>query len=1525
MASTSAEGQIQRIIRDLQDAVSELNKEFKEAGEPITDDSTNLHKFSYKLEYLLQFDQKEKATLLGNRKDYWDYFCDCLAKVKGANDGIRFVKSISELRTSLGKGRAFVRYSLMHQRLADTLQQCLMNTKVTSDWYYARSPFLKPKMSSDIVGQLYELTEVQFDLASRGYDLDAGWPTFARRTLASPGTSAYMWKPPSRSSSMSSLVSSYLQTQDLATSFDANSSLNTEPLEGFDEMRVELDQLEMREKELQGRVQQLEKENQELRQAVRVHGEQARAQREKESSLAEENSRLSGMVEELRKQCEITHSTQSTVQDLQKCLQTLGLDAAEKRKEYRSTLKQLESNKEEWAAELRPLVQELEEARAAANVKDLRLADLQAQLAVAEQKNLDLASRVDAALDAKGQQAASQYDSALKIQELVEKLGELDQASARVQELNAVQETQLKKLAEELQLKEKARGELEAKLDLLDASSGEEKHRLRSALEDLTKETAPLKEELAAKGKEVTDLRLQLEESLASTRALEEKLAEARKAERSCREELGLERDVLEQEARSLAKQLQLLEGHLSQVNQHVSDLEEEKKQLMGDRDHLSQKVGELELLTGQQSLELSEIGEKSKELRSENSLLQQARKKLEEEQKSLQESNASLEVGVAMLKASEKHLQSQIDDAQVSVDEREEKLREANRELDEELRNASRRNEILEGKLKALQVDYEELRQREAAIKGSLASLEAEQASIRHIGDQMEKSLLAVKKAKETMRAQVAERDEALRGKESECQRLRDEAEGCRRRAEAHEGELQSLRSTCLDQSRLIESLTTERGTLEKAQLEQKAHREKGSQELASRLALAEKQLELHQGEVARLQGEAVDLRARLQEATGSREKSQSRLKVTEDSLEEHRALVRQLKEQNESLNRAHVQELLRYTEREEALRKEKEREAQGRIEREREVEGLQEELSRVRQDADVARLEHAEVQEQLHRANTDTAELGIQVCALTAEKGRAEEKLAQATRKLKDVEETAARERRDLQRDVVGLQQAKESLQEELREAQERADALLSLQTQLDLAEKQAQSLREVGKEELSTVKFQMSTEIMNYQTKLKTVSEECKNVKGQLEEKKQELQAVEKEASELKATKTDLGRKLDHAVEQLTKHEAAMLKKEEEVTSLSENLERTQKELIGVSGELEGFRNKLSQEVQDRERNDQKMLADLDDLNKTKKYLEERLIELLRDKDALWQKSDALEFQQKLSAEERWLGDTEVNHCLDCKKEFSWMMRRHHCSGKKERCCRACFKKLTEGTGSPDGSSLSTQEEVPSAIPQTPGDQTPGVTVTNADFKPPDDAVFDIITDEELCQVQDSGYHLPETPTETDSLDQSMMEQDSTSNSLTPDDSEDPQMGQDAEICLLKSGELTTKLPLMVEDILHFGENKRELFIKSSTYSIIPINVIEAGLTVGWEFSSDPKSISFGVVFQESEESALDQCKVLIPMTRCNAHKENIRGQLKVREPGIYTLIFDNTFSRFVSKKVFYHLMADRPVIYDGSDFP
>ncbi|KAI1901311.1 hypothetical protein AGOR_G00033000 [Albula goreensis] len=166
-------------------------------------------------------------------------------------------------------------------------------------------------------------------------------------------------------------------------------------------------------------------------------------------------------------------------------------------------------------------------------------------------------------------------------------------------------------------------------------------------------------------------------------------------------------------------------------------------------------------------------------------------------------------------------------------------------------------------------------------------------------------------------------------------------------------------------------------------------------------------------------------------------------------------------------------------------------------------------------------------------------------------------------------------------------------------------------------------------------------------------------------------------------------------------------------------------------------------------------------------------------------------------------------------------------------------------------------------------------------------------------------------------------------STSTSTTDGTPEEPEEltpnVQDAEIHLLKSGELTLSVPLTIEDIVQFGDGSRELFIRSSCYSLIPMELREAGPTISWVFSSEPKSISFSVVYREGPDTPLEQAKVLIPLTRCNSHKEMIQGQLKVRNRGTYTLIFDNSFSRFISKKVHYRLTIENPVIYDGSDLP
>lgn len=65
--------------------------------------------------------------------------------------------------------------------------------------------------------------------------------------------------------------------------------------------------------------------------------------------------------------------------------------------------------------------------------------------------------------------------------------------------------------------------------------------------------------------------------------------------------------------------------------------------------------------------------------------------------------------------------------------------------------------------------------------------------------------------------------------------------------------------------------------------------------------------------------------------------------------------------------------------------------------------------------------------------------------------------------------------------------------------------------------------------------------------------------------------------------------------------------------------------------------------------------------------------------------------------------------------------------------------------------------------------------------------------------------------------------------------------------------------------VDDISGFGDSPRELFIKSSCYSSLPITVSSPGPTVTWTFTSEPKSISFSVIYRESADTPLEQAKV------------------------------------------------------------
>ncbi|KAF4096373.1 FYVE and coiled-coil domain-containing protein 1 [Onychostoma macrolepis] len=1496
------EGQIQRIIRDLHDAVSELTKEYKENGEPITDDSSNLHKFSYKLEYLLQFDQKEKTTFLGSRKDYWDYFSDCLAKIKGANDGIRFVKSIPELKTSLGKGRAFIRYSLVHQRLADTLQQCLMNHRVTSDWYNSRSPFLKPHLSVDIINYLYELNDVQFDVASRGHDLDSEWPTFARRTLGMTSSPSHTWKPPSRSSSINSLASTYSQqahefpgSPDFGPGFlsdmsvQNSSGLNDSSISAIDELRLELDQSELKQRDLLNQVQQLGSEAGELRR----------------------------VVVELQRQLDISLAAQGNHQELQRNLEVL-------------------------AESERVLSRELEVLRGHGTVREASYKDLQDMLAAAECKNEELMARLDGVLDEKGQRVASDFNSAQKIHELLNELKEAEKGRIDALAEGEERRRQAEQLAEQVRMKDEALKEAEIKMTAWMVKC----EQLQTRAEEHRNVMDKLQGALAVREKETSNLQKQLQDLQHSLENMEKQAKVDRKEMQEDKEELEKKMSGLEEQLQTLRTQLKAKESNLLSTTKRVQFLEKESEKLKSDKQSLRETMSELENSTKEQAKRIGEYKDICAKLMEENSKLLQMGKKNEETKKELIENKSSLESELAGLKASEKQLRAQIDDAKVTVDEREQRLREENRSLDESLHKANMQLEEFESSVRQLKLENKDLMEVQVTLKASLAAMQEEIRNINSQIAELEKSLGAARCDEANLTAQLKDKDSQLEDREKLCEELQGRVEELEGRERDLEVEKTKVERAFAKQTEMIKSLDAQRKAAEEVQLEQSAYQAKETQEMVSKVTVLEDQLGLNVKEVSRLQEEVLNLRAKLHSAVEKKDKTHAKLEVTEASCAELRTLTEQLKKQAEEQNRLHVKELLQSSEQVDAITLQLNQETSTCKKTTAELTSAQEELAELKAQNERLVLENAETREGLHRVNTEMAELGMTICKLTAEREEAREQWAAEAARIQELQQQGVKETERLNASLVALHQENSSLREELQQTEKLSETVLELKELLDKTEGERDTVRE----EITAVKFQMSTESMTLKNQIKSLNEDIEGLRTQLDVELKKSSELEAKLSEIQAVNIECSRLIEEKDSHITDCETRMRERECETQQLQESVSSTKEALIEVQKERKNLQQKLDQVLTEAQNQQLQMSAELEDLGQTKVNLEERLIELIRDKDALWQKSDALEFEQKLRAEEQWwLVDKEATHCLGCQGQFTWWLRRHHCrlcgrifcyycsnnyvmtkNSKKERCCRECYTQhsaVVERFTKAELNSSSEDQPPPHANaasqPPPPYIPTPRVTVTDPGEKP-DDGAFDIITEEEVNEIYDSDSRTT-TGSQEEEGDGGQTG-DLISSDVTPDEQEEmvPAV-QDAEITLLKSGELTASVPLDIDEIPHFGDGSRELFVKSSCYSTIPITVGDCGPIISWVFSSEPKSISFTVVYRETLDTPVEQAKVLIPLTRCNSHKETIQGQLKVRNPGVYTLIFDNSFSRFLSKRVNYQLTIEKPIIYDGSDFP
>lgn len=703
--------------------------------------------------------------------------------------------------------------------------------------------------------------------------------------------------------------------------------------------------------------------------------------------------------------------------------------------------------------------------------------ELQDRLTAAENKNMELLSKLDEALKEKGQQAASYCDSAWKIQELLDKLKTAEEEKLEAKREAEDRARQYERLSQELKLREEELQNSEVKLAEVKAGAHDEQEEALKRLEELQGVVGRIQGALSLKEKETGNLRAQLQDLQASLECRERLAEELRKRLQEEREEVeqrcsmsSSQNEEVESLILDLRKALKTREKELAVSSERIKHLEEQVDKLNVEKESLSSKLTDNEVTSSDQAESVEDDKTQCSNLIEINTKLLQTVKRSEETIAELTESRTALLDQLASLRASEKHLKGRVEAANLSVEAREKKLLDENLHLEETVQKALVQKELSDAQLKKLEPENRELLEVQSLLKKQLARTQQELDSLIAKAAKLDQNLAVSQRSQAELLEKLQETEAKLRDQTVKCGLLQARAE----ELESRTGELHD-----------------EKGAAESNEKMQKLHDEhQGSsmetKEAPFRLVIAEAQLELNLREVHRLREEVVELRAQLLAGTEERMKVQALQEVTEASREDLRVLAEQLKAQVEELNRRHVDEILRSREREEALVRERDGEAQARAGLAAEVTASREELNKLKLRYEALCLENSETREALHRANTETAELGVHVCMLNAENEEARLRWEGLSTKLQELEDEASQEAERLSSCIDELRQENQLLLDKLHNEEGLLASKQELQ-RLSKAQQEAAAVHQTNQEEIQALRSQMSSQVTDHHSQL------------------------------------------------------------------------------------------------------------------------------------------------------------------------------------------------------------------------------------------------------------------------------------------------------------------------------------------------------------------------------------------------------------------------------------------------------
>ncbi|KAF4518008.1 hypothetical protein B566_EDAN012747 [Ephemera danica] len=129
--------------------------------------------------------------------------------------------------------------------------------------------------------------------------------------------------------------------------------------------------------------------------------------------------------------------------------------------------------------------------------------------------------------------------------------------------------------------------------------------------------------------------------------------------------------------------------------------------------------------------------------------------------------------------------------------------------------------------------------------------------------------------------------------------------------------------------------------------------------------------------------------------------------------------------------------------------------------------------------------------------------------------------------------------------------------------------------------------------------------------------------------------------------------------------------------------------------------------------------------------------------------------------------------------------------------------------------------------------------------------------------------------------------------------------------------KSCEIQSGLTRSVASLLAANETVSEsVWVRAGVIFALPLLLAagDSNVNVTWEFTTEPKCIAFSVLYKKDADIPTENSSILVPTTRVNSHQHPIKGRLRARREGLYTLMFDNSYSRFTGKKVNFSLSCE-----------